>query len=99
MHFLIETTKSGFNIAITKKEGEKPFFVTKGFRIVQKKDGSGEFVSGPSRKMDSGEYFQFTYLERAFGDYILKLAKEAGVSSNTASPPPANLKADEDIPF
>jgi hypothetical protein len=79
MHISIETTKSGktFGVAFRKKEtDEKPFFVAKGNKIMQRKDG-GEFVSGPSAKLDNGEYLNYSFMSPEFGDYVLKLAKAA----------------------
>lgn len=80
MHISIEPTQSGktFGIAFRKKEtDEKPFFVSKGHRIMSKKDGSGEFVSGPSAKMEDGKYLNYTYADSTFADYILAEAKKA----------------------
>lgn len=97
MHVSIEFTKSlkTFGIAFRKKEtDEKPFFVSKGHRIMAKKDGSGEFVSGPSAKMQDGTYLQYTYADQTFNDYVLKLAKEQMPSKQEVA-----ADIDSDLPF
>jgi hypothetical protein len=95
MHISIELTKSGktFGIAFRKSEkDEKPFFVSKGNRIASRKDGSGEFVSGPSAKMDDGTFLNYTFMDSAFGDYVLALAKASQPKTVTAD-------IDNEVPF
>lgn len=96
MHFSVEPSKSGktFGIAIHKSEGVDPFLVIKGCRIGKTNDGK-EFISGPSSKMDDGKYFNYTYLDKAFGDHMLKIAKSV-MSEGDA---PAKKQAQEDVPF
>lgn len=96
MHIAIEHTSTGktFGIAFYKKEGDKaPFFVSKGNRIMQKKDG-GEFVSGPSVKMDDGKYLNYTFMANEFGDHILKLYKESKPAQKQEKP-----IEDDEAPF
>lgn len=64
MHIQIEHHDKSFNIALASKEGKEPFLVLKGCRIV---DGQkGRFVSVPSKKLDSGKYWNHAYISEQF---------------------------------
>lgn len=96
MHVSIEPSKSGktFGIAIAKEADQDPFLVIKGCRMARTGDGR-DFVSGPSTKMDDGKWFQYTYMDRKFGDYITKLALEA----MQTHPATKVTDIDESLPF
>lgn len=80
-----------FNIGLAAKEGADPFLVIKGCRIV---DGQkGRFISGPSRKMESGKYFNYTYFGEKFQEAALAAYDEAAPKTRKAAP------ADDDVPF
>lgn len=95
----IEHHGEQFNVTLTGS-GEEPFITIKGCRIVQGQNGP--FVSWPSRKLDSGKYWQHVYVSRAFGDAVLSAynkskAAEAPVRKTPPKAAPADF--DDDIPF
>ena len=93
MHITIENHDKSFNIALSGKEGREPFLVLKGCRIV---DGAkGRFISVPSRKLDSGKYWNHAYISEPFQAEVLK-AYDATMPKQSTRQQPA---ADEDIPF
>jgi DNA-binding cell septation regulator SpoVG len=98
MHISIEPSKSGstFGVAIHKTKDEKPFMVVKGCRLVG--GNNGMFVSGPATKMNDGKWFNYIFMDKAFGEYITKLAQEAMPQQSSQS---AQSKSDDsdDVPF
>ena len=63
-----------FNVALASSEGKDAFLVVKGCRVV---DGpKGRFVSGPSRKLESGKYWNHTYFSDDFSTAVLKAHDE-----------------------
>jgi hypothetical protein len=101
MKVSIEWSKSGatFGIAFSKSEGDKPFAVTKGCKIVERKDGSGKFVSGPSSKLENGEFLNYLYLDQGFGDHVLKLALESQPKAGVMNKAKPAAALDNDPPF
>ena len=70
MKITIEHHADQFNVCLASKEGVQPFVTIKGCRVV---DGpKGQFVSFPSRKLDSGKYWNHVYATEAFQTAILK---------------------------
>lgn len=95
----IEHHGEQFNVSLTGS-GDEPFITIKGCRIVQGQ--SGPFVSWPSRKLDSGKYWQHVYVSRAFGDAVLSAynkSKATEVPPVRKAPPKAAPDDDSDIPF
>lgn len=89
MHIGIEHHDKSFNIALASKEGNEPFMVLKGCRIV---DGSkGRFISVPSKKLDSGKYWTHAYISEQFQVAVLKAYDD--------STPKPRRTDDSDIPF
>ena len=104
MKITIEQRDRDFNVNLHSKEGAQPFLTIKGCRVV---DGQkGQFVSFPSKKLDSGKYWNHVYASDAFQAAVL----EAFNASKPAEPvkrdkaeawkarQPA-ATADEDLPF
>lgn len=90
-----------FNVQLFN-EGTEPFLEIKGCRIVS--GANGEFVSWPSRKLDSGKYWNHCYASESFNAAVLKLAqKSAAPKAPPARPKPAPSSGfddmDDDIPF
>jgi DNA-binding cell septation regulator SpoVG len=82
MKITIEHHTDQFNVALTAN-GDEPFLTIKGCRIMQ--GPTGPFVSWPSRKLDSGKYWNHVYASRAFGDAVLSAYNK---STAEAPPPP-----------
>ena len=98
MKITIEHHGEQFNVSLTGS-GEEPFITIKGCRIVQGQNGP--FVSWPSRKLDSGKYWQHVYVSRAFGDAVLSAynKSKAAEAPVRKAPPKAAPDDDSDIPF
>lgn len=102
MKITIEHHERDFNITLASKEGVQPFLTIKGCRVV---DGQkGQFVSFPSKKLDSGKYWNHVYASDAFQAAVL----EAFNSTKPAKPAKAKDEAwqarqpapvEDDIPF
>lgn len=94
VEFKIEPSQSGktCGIAIHKKGEDKPFLVVKGCRIANGQNG--QFLSGPSTKLDNGEWFNYLFTTKEFGSYISGLALEV-------MQPKQKQSADhsDDVPF
>ena len=90
----IEPSSTGktLGIAFHKAGAEKPFAVVKGCRIAS--GSNGEFVSGPSTKMDDGKWFSYLFMDKDFGAYVTRMALEASPKPSKGGAP-----VDEDIPF
>lgn len=91
----IEPSTSGktFGVALTK--GDKVLMVVKGCRLAN--GSNGQFVSGPSSKMDDGKWFNYLYMDKQFSDYVTGLAIEA-----MDKPVPKSARDEElesDLPF
>lgn len=69
-----------FNVILTTKEGAEPFLEIKGCRIVNGRDG--QFVSYPSRKLESGKYWNHVYGSERFNAVVLEKA-----NANRPAPP------------
>lgn len=63
-----------FNLELASKEGSDPFIKIRGCKIMSGKNG--EFVSYPSRKLDSGKYWNHVYGSDAFNAAVLSEAKK-----------------------
>lgn len=73
-----------FNVNLHSRDGEEPFLSIKGCRIVSGQ--KGDFVSYPSRKLESGKYWNHVYASSGFNDAVLKLARvEAPKPKQTGS--------------
>jgi DNA-binding cell septation regulator SpoVG len=94
VEFKVEPSQSGktCGIAIHKKGEDKPFLVVKGCRIATGQNGP--FLSGPSAKMDNGEWLNYLFTSKEFGGYITELALKA-----LDKPAKAKPTEDSDIPF
>lgn len=95
----IEPSKTGktFGIAIVKNE--KVLLAIKGCKLAN--GTNGQFVSGPSSKMDDGTWMNYLFINKEFNEYLTKLAIEA-----VPQPPPPPAKParaavvdDVDVPF
>jgi len=97
MHITIEPSKSGktFGVGFCKEAGQEPFFVMKGCRLAN--GANGPFVSGPSTKMDDGKWFNYSYFDKKFSEYVTGLAQKAVEAAPAA--PKAQAAASDDIPF
>jgi DNA-binding cell septation regulator SpoVG len=71
----IEWHGEQFNLSLATKEGIEPFLSVKGCRIVS--GSKGEFISYPSRKMDSGKYWNHVYGSEKFNAVVLSKANES----------------------
>jgi DNA-binding cell septation regulator SpoVG len=99
MKITIEHHTDQFNVALTAN-GDEPFLTIKGCRIVQGQNGP--FVSWPSRKLDSGKYWNHVYASRAFGDAVLSAynkSKAAEAPVRKAPPKAAPADFEDSIPF
>ena len=91
-----------FNVQLFN-EGTEPFLEIKGCKIIN--GANGEFVSWPSRKLDSGKYWNHCYASEAFNAAVLKLAKGSSTPQRQApKPKPAPASSgfddmDSDVPF
>ena len=93
-----------FNVQLFN-EGDQPFLEIKGCKIVS--GANGEFVSWPSRKLDSGKYWNHCYASEAFNAAVLKLAKNSSAPApqrQAPKPKPAPASSgfddmDSDVPF
>ena len=91
-----------FNVQLFN-EGDQPFLEIKGCKIMN--GANGEFVSWPSRKLDSGKYWNHCYASEAFNAAVLKLAKGSSTPQRQApKPKPAPASSgfddmDSDVPF
>ena len=92
----IEPSQSGKTFGVALVKDDKVLLVVKGCKLAN--GSNGQFVSGPSAKMDNGEWFRYLYMDKQFGDYVTKLAIEAmpkePQQSRQAAPP-----SHEDVPF
>ena len=103
MHINIEHHDKSFNVALSSKQGADPFLVVKGCRIV---DGQkGRFVSWPSKKLDSGKYWNHCFSSDAFSAAVIKahdesIPKPAAKKSAAAAASTGFVDdMDDDIPF
>ena len=92
----IEPSKSGKTFGVALVKDDKVLLVVKGCKLAN--GSNGQFVSGPSAKMDNGEWFRYLYMDKQFGDYVTKLAIEAMPNEPQQSKPKA-ADLESDIPF
>ena len=92
----IEPSKSGKTFGVALVKDDKVLLVVKGCKLAN--GSNGQFVSGPSAKMDNGEWFRYLYMDKQFGDYVTKLAIEAMPKAPQQSNPKA-ADLESDIPF
>ena len=71
----IEPSKSGKTFGVALVKGDKVLLVVKGCKLAN--GSNGQFVSGPSAKMDDGTWFNYLFMDKAFSDYVTKLAIES----------------------
>lgn len=93
MKISVEWFKDQFNVSLTGS-GSEPFITIKGCRIANGKNG--EFISWPSRKLDTGKYWNHVYASEAFSSAVLQ---EAQKTMPRETPRRAQASADSDIPF
>lgn len=74
MHITTTWHGDNFNIDLSSAEGREPFLQIKGCRIVEGKNGP--FISYPSRKLDSGKYWNHVYGSEKFNAAVLEKAQE-----------------------
>mgnify|MGYP003591551686 CR=1 FL=1 len=92
----IEPSQSGKTFGVALVKDDKVLLVVKGCKLAN--GSNGQFVSGPSAKMDNGEWFRYLYMDKQFGDYVTKLAIEAMPKEPQQSKPKA-ASLESDIPF
>lgn len=94
----IEPSATGktFGIALHKVGADKPFAVIKGCKMAS--GSNGEFVSGPSTKMDDGKWFNYLFMDKDFGAYVTKLALEA-MPKQQSRGTVNDVNSEESIPF
>ena len=90
----IEMSQSGKTFGVALVKDDKVLMVVKGCKLAT--GSNGQFVSGPSAKMDNGEWFRYLYMDKQFGDYVTKLAIEA-MPKEQASSKAKDLT--DDVPF
>lgn len=95
MKISVEWFKDQFNFSLTGS-GAEPFLTVKGCRIVNGKNG--EFLSLPSKKLDTGKYWNHVYASEAFGAAVIAEAKKAMPRSQVA-PSRGQSEDTSDIPF
>lgn len=77
----IEHFNDQFNVCLASKAGNTPFITIKGCRLV---DGQkGRFVSFPSRKLDSGKYWNHVYASDDFQAAVIKAYDESKPAQKT----------------
>ncbi len=91
MHIGIEHHNDKFNVALSTKEGSKPFLTIKDCRVVQ--GSRGPFISWPARKLDSGKYWHHVYASDVFAEHVLKAYDESKPAKKQAA-----QDDDSDIP-
>jgi DNA-binding cell septation regulator SpoVG len=64
-----------FNLILSSKVGVDPFITIKGCGIMQ--GSKGEFVKYPSKKLDSGKWFNYIYANDKFNSAVLEKAHAA----------------------
>lgn len=89
MKIIIEHHENQFNIALAAKEGTDPFLTIKGCRLVQ--GSKGPFVSFPSKKLDSGKYWNHVYASDKFQSAVI-----AEYEKTRSKPASKDL---DDVPF
>jgi len=72
MEIEIKWHGDNFNLLLSSKQGMEPFIEIKGCRIVN--GSKGPFVSYPSRKLDSGKYWNHVYGSERFNAVVLEKA-------------------------
>jgi DNA-binding cell septation regulator SpoVG len=75
MDVQIKWFSDNFNVILASKEGAEPFLEVKGCRIVN--GSNGPFVSYPSKKLDSGKYWNHVYGSERFNAVVLEKAQAA----------------------
>jgi len=82
-----------FNLILSSKAGVDPFITIKSCSIMQ--GSKGEFVKYPSKKMDSGKWFNYIYANEKFNSVVMEKAKAA--KQNT--PVKTVEDMDDSVPF
>lgn len=95
MHISAEWFNDNFNLSLHSSQDKDPFITIKGCRIVS--GSKGPFVSFPSRKLDSGKYWNHVYANEPFQAQVLKIAEAARPASQKA--PAKRNDDDSDLPF
>lgn len=91
-----------FNVSLSN-EGKEPFLEIKGCKIMN--GSNGEFVSWPSKKLDSGKYWNHCYASNDFNAAVLQAAKREAPQAEKPAPKPVPANTggfedmDSDIPF
>ena len=89
-----------FNIALHGAPGAEPFLEIKGCKIMN--GSNGEFVSWPSKKLESGKYWNHMYASNEFNAAVLQAAKREAPKPVPAKAAPAKdgfEDFDESVPF
>lgn len=63
-----------FNVSLHSKADSEAFLVIKSCSLMNRKDGSGEFVAFPTKKLDNGKYWNHVFASKSFNDAVLKVA-------------------------
>lgn len=97
MHISVKWFDDKFNFSLHANAQADEFLTVKGCRIV---DGSkGRFVSGPSSKMQNGNYWNHIWLNQKFAQAVLEKAEEAKPREQKQAAPSGGDFDDSDIPF
>lgn len=87
-----------FNVSLSN-EGKEPFLEIKGCRVMN--GSNGEFVSWPSKKLESGKYWNHMYASNEFNAAVLQAAKRE--APKPVAQKPVNTgdftDMDSEIPF
>lgn len=93
MNVTVKWFNDNFNVILSSKEGKPPFLEIKGCRIAN--GSNGPFVSYPSKKLDSGKYWNHVYASEEFNQVVLEKAQ----ASRPAGGERRSRGGDESVPF
>ena len=89
-----------FNLELASAEGRDPFLTIKSCSL--REHNGKEFVSFPSKKLDTGKYWNHVYASDDFQRVVLEKAKESR-PAKTATPEKKDtgmpMDMDDDLPF
>lgn len=91
----IDWHDKNFNVNLHSKEGTDAFLSIKGCRIMQGKES--EFISFPSRKLDSGKYWNHVWGSDKFQAAVIAEAKKSMPSAGKRDGGVVDMV--DDIPF
>ena len=86
-----------FTVKLHTRPDAEPFIEIKGCKIMS--GSNGEFVSWPSKKLDTGKYWNHVYASKEFNEAVMKEVKASAPVEAKPKPSPAQGFDDEDLPF